>query len=204
MLKSEKWIYDNYEVASFKGGLTILKNDYSKEWHNIKLALRYFRLLRSEVMVGGKNKSLITKRIEKPFLAKGWVEVKARTHYKTEVGTGLNTKKEKIIDTAVKDGTTHKIDLYKNKVGIEVEWNSKDGVFSRDLEAFRLLNDMDAIHVGVIITRSSNLQTSFNALGVGKKYGASTTHMNKVTERIKSSVTGCPIVVFGITDTLFR
>jgi len=54
----------------------------------------------------------------------------------------------------------------------------------------------------VIITRASHLQRIFKSLGkkVADKYGASTTHMDKLFPRIEGGGGGgCPILAFGIT-----
>ena len=69
---------------------------------------------------------------------------------------------------------------------------------------FRLLFDLRAIEVGVIITRSSELQDIFNKLGKGPSYGNSTTQMDKLLPRIEGGGSGgCPILVFGITKKLY-
>ena len=84
-------------------------------------------------------------------------------------------------------------------------WNNKDPFFDRDLNNFRLLYDYDALDVGVIITRSTHLQSLFNELEKGASYGASTTHMDKLVPRIMGKGSGgCPIVAFGITEKLYR
>jgi hypothetical protein len=94
---------------------------------------------------------------------------------------------------------THKVDCYKNRVALEVEWNNKDPFFDRDLNNFRLLFELRAIDVGVIITRSTELQGIFNELGRGPSYGNSTTHMSKLIPRLEGGGGGgCPIVTFGI------
>jgi hypothetical protein len=62
------------------------------------------------------------------------------------------------------------------------------------------------IEVGVIVTRASNLQMIFKSLGpkVGKKYGASTTHMAKLLPRLEGGGGGsCPILAFGITKAKY-
>ncbi len=103
------------------------------------------------------------------------------------------------------ESPTHKIDCYKNKVALEIEWNNKDPFYDRDLNNFRLLFDLRAISVGVIITRSDELQDIFNELGRGDSYGASTTHIGKLLPRIEGgSGAGCPILVFGMTKNLYE
>ncbi len=100
---------------------------------------------------------------------------------------------------------THKVDCYKNRVALEIEWNNKDPFFDRDLNNFRLLFDLRAISIGVIVTRCDDLQLIFNDLGRGASYGASTTHISKLLPRIEGgSGGGCPILVFGITRKLWR
>jgi hypothetical protein len=53
--------------------------------------------------------------------------------------------------------------------------------------------------VGVIITRVSELQHIFDGLGIGKKYGNSTTHWNKLLPKIDGGgAGGCPVLAIGI------
>jgi len=69
---------------------------------------------------------------------------------------------------------------------------------------FRLLFDLRAVSVGVIITRCDQLQEIFDELGRGSSFGASTTHMGKLLPRINGgSGGGCPILVFGISRALY-
>ena len=77
--------------------------------------------------------------------------------------------------------------------------------FDRDLNNFRLLFELRAISVGVIITRTDGLQAILNSLGRGPSYGQSTTHMNKLLPRIEGGGGGgCPILVFGISTQLYE
>lgn len=70
---------------------------------------------------------------------------------------------------------THKIDNFKNHIGLEVEWNNKTEFYDRDLNNFRLLKELRVLSVGVIITRLTELQSLFDQLGNGASFGASTT-----------------------------
>jgi hypothetical protein len=96
------------------------------------------------------------------------------------------------------------VDCFKNRIALEIEWNNKDPFFDRDLNNFRLLFDLRAISVGVIITRTDELQDIFKGLGRGKSYGASTTHMSKLLPRIQGGGgAGCPLLIFGIRKELY-
>jgi CRISPR-associated protein Csd2 len=98
---------------------------------------------------------------------------------------------------------THKVDYLKGRVAFDLEWNSKDQTFDRDLYAFRAFFDYDAISVAVLVTRSNELDPHFKKLEINHKYGASTTHMGKLIPRLIAGRNGgCPVIVFGITSKL--
>ena len=73
-----------------------------------------------------------------------------------------------MVDKNVSETPTHKIDCYKNRIALEIEWNNKDPFFDRDLNNFRLLFDLRAISVGIIVTRCDELQDIFNDLGINR------------------------------------
>jgi Restriction endonuclease BglII len=104
-----------------------------------------------------------------------------------------------IVDDLEYHSPTHKVDCFKNKVAVEVEWNNKDPFFDRDLSNFRLLFELRTVDVGVIITRCSELQDIFDELGKGSSYGTATTHIGRLLPRLNGGAGGgCPVVAFGI------
>jgi len=180
-----------YEVHEYRHACAILKEDYPDEWNNIMEVLSSFRLYESQITIGGGSKSSVATSIDGHFEKLGWIEKDFL----------IETK----IDETIIESKTHKLDCYKNKVGLEIEWNNKDTFFDRDLDKFRLLFDLRAISVGVIISRCSHLQQHvFNPLGIGTKYGASTTHLGKLLPKMDGGGGGgCPILVFGISSRLY-
>lgn len=184
------FLKDHYEIYEWKHAAAILKNDFPQEWNDIIETLTNFRFRKSWITVGGGSKSKVAEAIDTSLYAKGWKE----KIFKTKV----------IVDDKTLDSPTHKVDCYKNRVALEIEWNNKDPFFDRDLNNFRLLFDLRAISVGVIITRCDNLQEIFVSLQRGASYGASTTHMSKLLPRIEGGGgAGCPLLVFGITKNLY-
>jgi hypothetical protein len=180
----------NYEIYEWKHACAILETDFPNEWADILAMLRAFRLRKSWIAEGGGNKSELAVWIDKFLGARGWAEKK----FLTEIH----------VDSAVMESPTHKIDCYKNRIALELEWNNKDPFYDRDLNNFRLLFDLRTVSVGIILTRADELQTIFDGLGRGKAYGNSTTHMSKLLPRIEGgSGGGCPILVFGITKELY-
>ena len=183
-------ILDYYEVHEWKHASAILAQDFSEEWSDITSLLEQFRLCKSWIIVGGGRKSEVSSAIDHYLYERGWIE----KSFSTSV----------TVDERVMDSPTHKVDCYKNGVALEIEWNNKDPFFDRDLNNFRLLFDLRAISVGVIITRCDHLQNTFDRLGRGKSYGTSTTHMSRLIPRIEGGGGGgCPIIVFGITEKLY-
>ena len=183
-------ILDKYEVHEWKHACAILKLDFPNEWEDILSLLRDFRLCRSWLIEGGGRKSKVSEAIDRFLYEKAWEEKEFATSVK--------------VDRVTMDSPTHKVDCYKNRIALEIEWNNKDPFFDRDLNNFRLLFDLRAISVGVIITRCDELQGIFDDLGRGKSYGSSTTHMSKLLPRIQGgSGAGCPILVFGIKNILY-
>jgi hypothetical protein len=179
-----------FEVHEWRNGLAILSAARPKEWAEIVEVLRGFTLLRSDILQPGGSKGLISSKLDSHFTKLGWIEKK----FETKI----------VVDSDEHVTPTHKVDCYKNRVALEVEWNNKDPFFDRDLNNFRLLFDLRAIDVGIIITRCTELQKIFNKLGRGPSFGNSTTHMAKLLPRLDGgSGGGCPVVVFGIRDTAY-
>jgi hypothetical protein len=184
------YIRENYEVHEWKHAYAILKEDFPEELADILSVLENFKLKESWVTNPGGRKSKVSDYIDSFLYQRGWVE----KEFKTQV----------VVDDNKMDTPTHKVDCFRNCVALEIEWNNKDPFFDRDLNNFRLLFDLRAVSVGVIITRCDDLQGIFNRLGRGSSYGASTTHMSKLLPRIEGgSGAGCPILVFGISKSLF-
>ena len=185
-----EFVRNKYEVHEWKHACAILKEDFPEEWNDILSVLKDFRLKRSWIKNPGGRKSKVSEFIDSYLYARGWVEKEFRTQV--------------VVDQNAMDAPTHKVDCFRNRVALEIEWNNKDPFFDRDLNNFRLLFDLRAISVGVIITRCDNLQDIFNELGRGSSYGASTTHMSKLLPRIMGgSGAGCPLLVFGISKSLY-
>lgn len=183
-------ITDRYEIHEWRHATAILERDFESEYLDILDVLTRFRLHKSFIDSGGGRKSKVSGWIDAEFYAKGWIEKK----FDTKI----------TIDDRSLESPTHSVDCFKNQIAVEIEWNNKDPFFDRDLNNFRLLFELRAVSVGVIITRCDELQGIFNKLGRGSSYGASTTHMSKLLPRIEGGGGGgCPILVFGIRRELY-
>lgn len=185
-------LHEKFEVHDWRNALHILHAVHPVEFVEITETLEGFTLLRSDIERGGGNKSPIAKTLDGRLLGLGWVERKFDTRI--------------VIDAVEFDTPTHKVDCFKNRVALEVEWNNKDPFFDRDLNNFRLLYDLHVIDVGVIITRASSLEKLLRASGRNiTTYGRATTHTEKLIPKIKGGgAGGCPVAVFGIAAGAYR
>ena len=184
------FIRANYETHEWRHACAILRNDFRVEYEDLIDVLTRFRLRKSHVIVGGGRKSEVAGWIDSELTAKGWAEKRFQTSIK--------------VDEDITESPTHSVDCFRNRVALEIEWNNKDPFFDRDLNNFRLLFDLRAVSVGVIITRCDELQDIFDGLGRGKSYGSSTTHMSKLLPRVQGGGGGgCPLLVFGIRRSLY-
>jgi Restriction endonuclease BglII len=177
-----------YHIEERRHACALLACDFPTELKDIVDCLNQFQLVRSEVQVGGGGKTKIARRFDDFLTARGWEE-KA-------------VKVSRTVNEKTTGSETHKVDFFKGRIAVEVEWNNKDPFFSRDLNAFRLLHELDVISVGVLITRMDELQEIFDGLGkeIGNKYGASTTHWGKLMPRVDAGGAGaCPLLLIGIT-----
>ena len=179
-----------YHVREWRNAAGVLSTACPEEWADIILVLREFKLFRSEVAIEGGALSPISQRIDRAFRKQGWAPKKFDTMI--------------TVDNSTYASPTHLVDCVKGRVALELEWNNKDPFFDRDLNNFRLLFDLRAIDVGIILTRATELQTIFRELGKGASYGNSTTHHIKLWPRLDGGGGGgCPILTFAITPKLY-
>jgi CRISPR-associated protein Csd2 len=186
-----------YEVHDFHHAAAILAAEFPDELSEICGALDAFSISAKVVRKPGGNESEIPKSIARILRPLGWKEA-ALSAAMTVDGETIRSD-------------THLVDFLKNKVAFDLEWNSKDQTFDRDLFAFRNFFEFRRIDVGVLLTRSKELDPWLKTLGtivgpdgktrtVMSKFGASTTQMGKLLPRIAAGRNGgCPILILGIT-----
>ncbi|MCK5613308.1 restriction endonuclease [Candidatus Pacearchaeota archaeon] len=217
-----------YDVYSYRHAAAILKNSFPDELTEIENALLNFEITTLDIARPGGNESIIPKKLSAVLRPANWYE----TRVQGDLIVKIIEQSEEILPTGkiqkhslpekdpVKlenyiDG--HKIDYVKGRVALDLEWNSKDQTYDRDLYAFRVFHECGIISVASLITRSEKLNEVFNVLPLRKKdgeidykqdgtpklckqkYGASTTWMGKLLYRLNAGRHGgCPVLVFGI------
>lgn len=163
----------------------ILSTDFPGQWGDIISALDQFVLRREDILRPGGGRSPISSGFDNLLAQRGWKEQSFEAHL--------------VIDNRPRTTVTHRVDNFKNRIGLEVEWNNKSPFYDRDLNNFRLLHEIGLLSVGVIVTRLSELQWLFDQLGKGSAYGASTTHWDKLIPKVDAGgAGGCPLLLIGM------
>ncbi len=200
-------LLERYEFYSFRHAAEILATSCKAEFDELLNALRAFHITVSDIKTPGGNESAIPKKLTALLRPQGWRETRVQGDLivrKLVRGARDETIEQVMTLANFIDG--HNIDYVKNRVAFDMEWNSKDQTFDRDLYAFSAFAQTGVISAGVLLTRSADLNPVFTQLGnddkgkpIRNKYGASTTWMGKLLYRLEAGRNGpCPVLAVGI------
>ena len=212
----EAELLERFEFHSCNHALEILTQAFPEEWRALADCLRALEITTDDLREAGGNETRIPKKFDDILYPLGWREIRISgdLHIKfyprqaEQRGRFSSVPyEERVIENYI-DG--HNIDFLKGRVAFDLEWNSKDQTFDRDLLAMRTYYDCNLVSVGVIVTRSQELNDVFKTVydydsragqwkPIMRKYGASTTWMGKLLHRLDSRRNGgCPILAVGI------
>ncbi len=182
---------EKYLISEWRHALAILKGEFEEQFLDLCGVLAEFELRKSSIIRGGGGKSKVSGYLDNYLYKLGWAE----KSFDTSI----------LIDGENHKTPTHKIDCVKGRIALDIEWNNKTEFYDRDLNNFRLLHSLNAISVGIIVTRASELQDDvFKPLGIQSKYGASTTHHKKLIPKIEGGgAGGCPLLVIAVKSGAF-
>ena len=175
-----------YAVYDYHHAACILSHEFQNEFRDIIGVLDKFSIDKKDILASGGNESEIPKTFSSILRPLGWLEEKLSATVSLYDGTSYEL-------------STHKIDYFKNSIAFDLEWNSKEQTFDRDLHAFKTFHEFGKISLGIIVTSDMSLDKVLKELAP-TKYGASTTTLKKLLPRLQSNGQGgCPLLVFGIT-----
>ena len=202
-------------MFSYRNAATVLQQGFPDHFNKVCRALRAFQISKTMIRTPGGNKGPIAKYVDGLFpVGDGWQEARITADLHVQVVHAK--KKDEVFSSYVREGFLdgHRIDFLNGRVAFDLEWNSKDQTYDRDLYAFSAFYEAGAIDLGIILTRGSSIDNTFlRSLGkvlkkdgsegsedVYKKFGASTTWMGKLLYRLDAGRNGgCPVLAIGIT-----
>ena len=196
-------IREKFEYYNVNNAVEIMATAFPDEWKDICNALDVFFVTKAEMIKGGGSESAIPRKIASALRPKKWHEVRISGDLNVKIENAtINNASSFLYDNYLYG---YFIDYVKNKVAFDMEWNSKDQTFDRDLTSFRAFYETGVINVASIMTRSVRLTPIFHELGIHQKYGASTTWMGKLLPRVKARrQDGCPLLIIGITPDCIK
>lgn len=215
-------LLDKYTFFSYKHAAEILHMACRPEFDELIDMLTRFEIETEEIRRPGGNESEIPRKVSDILDPLGWEELRVQGDLTVRTMTAAQVKRwekgqrenvghaESVLTNYV-DG--HLVDYVKGRVAFDLEWNSKDQTYDRDLVAMGAFYVTNVISAGVLLTRDTSLTPIFPKLGtyrppegvkgkpvkVKSKFGASTTWMGKLLYRLETNRNGgCPVLAIGI------
>lgn len=141
-----------FDIVWLSHAEAIFRHDFSDALVELGDALSELSLPISEIIGSGGGETKFTQRLRRRLSEFGWPK--------------HNFRIEKVIDGAARESTTHEVDHVRRfdnpmaAIACEIEWNTKDTFYDRDLQNFKRLHTEGAVSAGVIITRGQTLQSA--------------------------------------------
>lgn len=149
-------IIERYDVIETRNAAAMFKASNPELLDEMATVLDGFYFDVERIVRGGGSKHFISSELDEAFRVAGWREAKFRQKLTTDLV--LNPyrpagESSKVVRTIQSDYEGHQIDNVKGRVGLDVEWNPKDGNLDRDFSNFRNLYDAGVLDLGVLIVR---------------------------------------------------
>lgn len=202
-------ILERFEIREVRNAAGVIASTSPGEWAEIVAVLSNFELRRDDILGAGGNKSLLAERTDSEFRRLGWREGRVDTSVKLTVTVSPWPKGGRpVVRTTEVNSRGYKVDSFKGRVALDVEWNAKDGNLDRDIGAYRAMYDLGLIDAGVIITRThSDIRQLALSLdpSTSKFSTTTTTNLNKLEPRLKrGDGGGCPILAVAISARCYQ
>lgn len=201
-----------YQFAETRNAATVFAATNPAAFDQVVDVLRKFELLTSDLITPGGQESDLAARANRMFREHGWREARVDTLIqlslqRTPLREAGEASLPAIVTATRNEG--YKVDNFRDRVALDVEWNAKDGNLDRDIGAYRSLYDAALVDVGVLITRTLDLRDLGRRLGVeagmpvaqAKKILGTTTTTNseKLLPRMtRGDAGGCPLLAVFI------
>ncbi len=207
-----------YRVVETRNAAAIFAATNPVEFREFESSLGIFTLLPDDLVMPGGQETQLAKRFNTNFRSVGWREARVDTDIELNLRImpyAPDGEKEATVTSTRVANKGYKVDNFKGRVALDLEWNAKDGNLDRDIGAYRALYDAGLIDLGVIVTRTTD---DLRALGYRLRIAAgmseenakkvlgttTTTNLDKLIPRLtRGDAGGCPILAVAISsDTL--
>ena len=153
-------LLDKFEFHNYNHAIEIITQAFPEEWREVVECLRKLDITTDDLREAGGNETKIPKKFDDVLYPYGWREIRISgdLHIKfyprqaDQRGRFSSVPFEERVTENYIDG--HNIDFLKGRIAFDLEWNSKDQTFDRDLLAMRTYYDRDIVSAGIIVTLS--------------------------------------------------
>lgn len=212
-------VLDRYQIRETRNAAAILRATDQHLFEELVEILDRFDLETNDLLLAGGQESTVARRFNAFFRTRGWREAQVDTEIALKLIV-MPFKPLGEIDPrttqAVVSNRGYKVDNFKNRIALDVEWNAKDGNLDRDISAYRALYDAGLIDVAVIITRTQGELRAF-ARQLRMENGmpeeearkmlatTTTTNLEKLEPRMtRGDAGGCPLLAIAISSQTFE
>jgi hypothetical protein len=205
-------VFARYQFAETRNAAAIFAATNPEAFGQLLDVLRGFHLRTSDLLTPGGQESDLAARMNRAFRELGWREARVDTLIqlslqRTPLAWAGETRLDPIVTETRNEG--YKVDNFRDRVALDMEWNAKDGNLDRDIGAYRSLYDAALIDVGVLITRTLDLRDLGRRLGLAAGMTqeqarrilntTTTTNREKLLPRLtRGDAGGCPILAIFI------
>lgn len=133
-----------YQFAETRNAARILAVTNGAAFGQLQDVLHRFELRTDDLLKPGGQESDLAARLNRMFRDCGWREARVDTLIRLSLqltplpGIGEARRKPMITETVNKG---YKVDNFRDRIALDVEWNAKDGNLDRDIGAYRALYD---------------------------------------------------------------
>jgi len=201
-----------YQFAETRNATTVFAATNPVAFDHVVDALRNFQLRTADLIRPGGQESDLAARANRLFRDRGWREARVDTLIQLSLKrTPLRDAGESTLPDIITETRSegYKVDNFRDRVALDVEWNAKDGNLDRDIGAYRALYDAALIDVGVLITRTLELRDLGRELGLAAGMQpeqasrilntTTTTNREKLLPRMtRGDAGGCPLLAVFI------
>lgn len=203
-------ICERYGFIEVRNASAVLSAAAPDALTDIVEILSNFHLDMDDVLGAGGNKSAVAARLDKAFRERGWREARLDTRINMEVQLEpywQAGEKQREVSKSEVFSEGYKVDNFKGRVALDVEWNAKEGHFDRDLGGYRNFYDAGNIDVAVILTRTHHdMKQLASALDPdsNKFRTSTTTHIENLRDRlVRGDAGGCPVLGIAISSACY-
>ncbi|WP_295125037.1 BglII/BstYI family type II restriction endonuclease [uncultured Leifsonia sp.] len=205
-----------YTFTETRNAAAVLWATNTDLFDEVVASLDEFQLKADDLVNPGGQESQLAKRFNTALRSRGWREARVDTEIELKLRImpyRPDGEREATVTSSTVSNRGYKVDNFKGRVALDLEWNAKDGNLDRDLGAYRALFDAGLIDAAVLVTRTQDDLRAFGyqlRIGVGipeaearKVLGTTTTtNLDKLLPRLtRGDAGGCPVLAVAINST---